>query len=419
MLRSFSRTPLVAVRGMHRLGQLNRGHVPLSAFGALTLAAGIAGSLSLSDNRELITWSFTHWAFSYDHGFVKRGLVGELLSQVIEPQSLFRTVWVASLMIAVATATALLYVFVRPFRRFRHPGLLAFAVVTVTHFGTLQHFFYDLGRFDNLGLFLALLCLACIDRCGRGVSSVVIVTACAIGIVIHEAFVVVSLPMVLAYWWYRDAGPGGISYRHAAVALALVVVALLMVSRGSPGLAQADYVRELRAEHGDWINPGSVSVLYGGVETESNRAIRNLLTPRRIIQHVVLAAFLFPSLLLVVLACRGGSGAGVPPPRLDVRGVLTVVACCSPLALYVVGVDFARWWALALTNVFVMLACLAVSSETWRERVGDAFSRHAGLVWSAVALNLIAGPLGVASSPFPRIDPLITAAVTTLLHAVR
>ena len=402
---------------MHRLAQIMRWHVLLSAFGVLTLAVGVAGSLSLAHDRELITWSFTHWAFSYDHGFVKRGLVGEVLSAVIEPQSLFQTVRVASLVSAVAIAAALLYVFLRPFVRFGGPGHLAFAVVTATHFGTLQHFFYDLGRFDNFGLLLSLLCLACIDRCGRGVSTVVIAVACGTGIVIHEAFVVIYLPMVLAYWWYRDAGARWMTYPLAGVALLLLVVALLMVSRGSPAVARSDYVRELRAEHGEWINEGSVGVLYGGVKTESNRVVSNLLTPRRIIQHVVLAAFLFPSLVLVVHAFRRGGDAGVPSRPLDVRGLMTLLVCCSPLALYVVGVDFARWWALALTNIFVVLAWLTLSSETWRERVGDAFSRHGRLVWSAVALNLVSGPLGVASSPFPRIDPLITAAVTMMLRA--
>ncbi len=52
--------------------------------------------------------------------------------------------------------------------------------------------------------------------------------ACGTGIVIHEAFVVVYLPMVLAYWWYRDAG-ARVRYAHAAVALLLVLVALLML----------------------------------------------------------------------------------------------------------------------------------------------------------------------------------------------
>ncbi len=118
---------------MHKLGQAIRWHAPLSAFGVLTLAVGVVGALSLADNRELITWSFTHWAFSYNYGFVKRGLVGELLSQAIEPPSLFRTVWVASLLSAVVVAAALLYFFLRPFVQFRQPGHLALAVVTATH----------------------------------------------------------------------------------------------------------------------------------------------------------------------------------------------------------------------------------------------------------------------------------------------
>jgi len=80
----------------------------------------------LRSARRVIPFIHTHWAFSYEHGFLKRGLVGECLSRMGLLPVPF-TVEIFSLCLFLAVAACLLWRF-RVFARHapRHPGAFLF-----------------------------------------------------------------------------------------------------------------------------------------------------------------------------------------------------------------------------------------------------------------------------------------------------
>ncbi len=390
--------------------------------GALTLISGVYVSILLADDPALVNWSFTHWAFTYDYGLVKRGLAGEILSWVVEPSALFSAVeWIA-LFNATGVAAGLIFFIWRPFFRYGGAGLLAFAILATTHFATLQHFFYDVGRFDHLGLMLALLCISCIEW-SHGTTAVVAVLLCgSTGVLIHEAFAVAHAPVVFAYWLYSIPATGDARLtRMLPVAMVALLLGILVVvmSMTSPSIDQNALVAQLTAKHGSWIQERSVSVLFGGAATETPRSIQIFFTAKRLVQHVVLAGFLIPTVVLFAKAIlRRETTMRPAQPGASKAGIL-VLAALSPLSLYVVGVDFARWWALAITNVLLAVALLMARSDTWRIACDRTMLEHRVWVWSALALNFLTGPLGVAASAFPRLEPLVNAAVLTAVRAVR
>lgn len=394
----------------------------LALVGALTLISGISVSISLANDPALVDWSFTHWAFTYDYGLVKRGLAGEVLSWVVEPYALFSTVeWIA-LFNAIAVAVGLMFFVWRPFFRHGNAGLLAFAILATTHFATLQHFFYDVGRFDHLGLMLALVCIACIEW-SHGTAALVVILLCGTtGVLIHEAFAVAHAPLVLAYWLYSIPPTGDVRWTRvlpvAAVALLLGILVVLISNTG-PSIEQKALVTELTAKHGSWIQQKSVSVLFGGVATEGPRSIQIFFTARRLVQHLVLAAFLIPTAVLFAKAIRTRETTTRSARGDASKAGMLVLAALSPLGLYIIGIDFARWWALAITNVLLAVALLMARSDTWRIACDRTLLEHRVWVWSALALNFVAGPLGVASSAFPRLEPLVNTAVLTVVRAIR
>ncbi len=400
------------------LGHTLRAHVALLVVGALTTALGIAAARDLAVNVELVNWSFTHWAFSYEHGFVKRGLAGEVLTWFVAPAEVFGAMYWVALVSSVAVAVALAFVFWSPFIRTGESGALLLAVVATTHFATLQHHFYDVGRFDQLGLLLMLGCLAAVNRCRLATTAAIVAALAALGLVVHEAFLFIFLPVIAAYWIARQSRLPRSTLAFAVVAGWLLIVTALIIRDGRPSVSQDDYARELVATYGPWINDRSVQVLYGNLQQESLRSVRNLLDPRRVVQHAVLALFLLPTAVLFWRMVRPvvsdpATGAARPPLT-----ALVILAAFSPLALYPIGIDFARWWALALTNLFVVLSLFVRDLPEWRPALA-VVSRSRNLIWVVLALNLLAGPLGVAASPFPRIEPAIVALVSSVLHAVR
>jgi hypothetical protein len=69
-----------------------------------------------------------------------------------------------------------------------------------------------------------------------------------------------------------------------------------------------------------------------------------------------------------------------------------------------------------LTNLLVALGLLLATSPRWTDAADAAMRRHPAAVWAVLAVNLVAGPLGVAASPFPRLEPTITAGIGWLAH---
>lgn len=387
--------------------------------GLVTFVVGIAGSLALSGNVDLRDWSFTHWAFNYDHGVVKRSLVGEVVSHLIAPDQLRGTLDYLSIVIAALLGAALLYFFWRPWFAHRSPGAFLFGVLASTHFATLQHFFYDLGRFDQLGLLLALASFACIEKLPRAAAALAVLVACALGLFIHEAFLLLSMPLVFAYWLARDPGSRVIAPAHVAVGLALLAVMAFIVTRGGPAIPTADYLNELRATHGAWVNAGSLKVLYGGAGAESPRAIALLLDGNRLFQQMLLVGALLPTIWLSWRIHRTPVAAGAHGDEKSRFIPLMLLAAGSPFALYAIGIDYARWWSLATTNLALACALGMSMSTQWRSRVELALGGSPVAVGLALLASLACGPLGVASAAFPRLQPYVDATIDALLHWAR
>ena len=220
----------------------------LIALGFVTLVAGVTSAILLSRDPALVNWAVTHWTFSYQYGFIKRGLPGEITSWLIAPSALFETVTIVSRASAIVVAISLTWVLLRPYRIYRELGLLLFGMVAVSHSGTISHFFYDIGRFDHYGLMLTLVCLAWI-RAGHHPTAMVV--GCGtLGILMHEAFVFIYLPLIVSYWLLKDES-GSRRLRVALPVLAAVLVVVII--EGKPAIDQRGYESQLTETFGAWI----------------------------------------------------------------------------------------------------------------------------------------------------------------------
>ena len=137
----------------------------------------------------------------------------------------------------------------------------------------------------------------------------------------------------------------------------------------------------------------SVQVLHEGGAIQNIRRTYYLgVSMERLWHHLLMFALLAPVLFMLFQATRAVLGQREP------RAWLVLLAALSPLALYPLGHDHFRWWALALTNMFVALAMLGITREGMRTAIARTFERYWLLGWVAIGLALITGPLGVTTS---------------------
>ncbi|CAA0080916.1 Uncharacterised protein [BD1-7 clade bacterium] len=165
----------------------------------LVMAALLMVYSALKGLRFPNLWSYTHYLFNYDVGFVKRGLIGELIRYFDVPVMLSYVFFcVFSFAVVIAILTLLIHLAGRALRDgdiYRTFCVLVFAtsvaLVMLTH---------TVGYFDHLGLLVTLLVLTVRGwRLKAALASVLFPLA----LLAHEAALVLYFP-VLFVMFYRD-----------------------------------------------------------------------------------------------------------------------------------------------------------------------------------------------------------------------
>ncbi|ROO24753.1 hypothetical protein SAOR_14235 [Salinisphaera orenii MK-B5] len=286
------------------------------------------------------------------HGFVRRGLVGTLLSPLPDPVR-----GIAALAFGVAVAAGLIAVMTRMLRTARAclapadaRGLTALVVASPA---TFLAFGYDFARYDQLNLLLAAAAVWLVRRQRVWAAAAV----CVLALLVHEAFLFYGVPLVLAAAGAAahasDAAPAA-QFRRALTRGAPVLVAcvptvavIMVFGRYEPG---HDALAASLAEH---LTPANRNALF--VWLRDSDAAAGYVAGR-------LGQGLFSPLEVgLLMATVGGIVAAfVATYRANARRLdLWALVPLGVLPLFAVGVDYARWlgvaWMLALAVVVLQV----------------------------------------------------------------
>jgi len=299
-------------------------------------------------------WKLAQFLFDYrDLGLAKRALVGTLLDL---PNAGGMTGAILALSLGVLGALAV--VFGALVARAGDPLMAAIVVASPALF--LQAGF-DLGRFDQITLLLALAILL------PGWAPAVLLAPALV--LVHEGAAVMHLPVLLAlHWALHRRG------RLVAVAGAASAAVLALLALAPPPEREALAALYPRAA------PDHLAVLTRGLGDNMAKvaAMAAEFSPAVIAKFAAALGYL--GLLFVVLRWRVGQGA---------VATIAMLAALAPLGLAVLGGDWARWIGLAATNLLMVALVLPAAGRARLPRMG-------GLLIPAV----LAGPIGVID-PFP------------------
>lgn len=366
--------------------QLSKWRVPAALFLVVGLAA-------LRSARRVGPFHLTHWTFTYEHGFIKRALVGDVVGRIVGPPSTALLTGL-SFALTIVLAAMLLRLFLEPARREARFGAWLFALVAGTHSGTISNLVYDVGRFDQIGLLILLGCLAVLRRGTPTMRWVLVPATCVIGLLVHEAFLFMSLPLILAIWHYEDAGSR--VRMKLVVMVCMIGLAWIIGNAGRmTALPIEEYVAQLEARHAFPISANSARVLYVDSRQNLDETMSSLLDRRQLGYHAILLLTMLPTLVLFGRIAREFGGGD----RAARRRQIMIISALAPLALYAFGIDIFRWWAVAVTNLFITFAYLAVRENAAR-RLAVVVERMPVISAGIVVTSMAAGPLGILR-PYP------------------
>ncbi len=304
-------------------------------------------------------WVRVPYLLSYSHGFVKRGLLGTLLSTLHLTPS---TGTVLLLYVLAFEAFLLLfYLFVRREGR-DNPLLPYFFLLFLLSPATLFHMGDDLGRTD---IYLYLLLLLSFNL--PGIAPLLTLLA----ILIHEGYVLMALPVLVLGLYLKGKGRLAVASGVVGVVGAVVV----SLSGRLSGEGMATYSRIL-ASHGitatDPLLPLHLSPLRNSLYFYAKFLTDP--TSRITVGIGIVSALLLISLYFLLLY------------RLSRAPTYLKVVPLSPLLMFPFGVDYFRW--ASATSVSMALAFVLLSKR-FGVREPDSLDRALFL------LSLLALPLEV------------------------
>lgn len=346
--------------------------------------ATLTGLAAFTAMSGLDTWPATHWLFRYGDGLRRRALVGSLVSWPL-PSDAPRAglILLLSLLALTLLIGLLVWLSLRALQQDGGPRTVLLVLALAVSPGTVRFLAHDLGRFDTLNLVLVVGVLLLLPRLTPVGRTLMVAAAGAVGVLVHELFLVAFLPLALvalAISFHDDetarAGPRPVPRLWPRLGLlvlaalpALVAAAWVLSAPGLGATATAELAATLAARSN--LAPDLSSLAIHSRDLTDNLAftVDAWTSPlRRLLAGTIVPVVLvLPTLLIALLAV---SPAGEPHPEHHRRAILPtepalqllLAAAAAPLTLHVIGIDHGRWWALCASNV-------VIATLWWQSRI--------------------------------------------------
>jgi hypothetical protein len=325
-------------------------------------------------------WATTNLVLDYHFGFTKRGAFGELLEWLKTPPYPYSFLAAVAYGIFLVSLGLLIYLFCKGREHTGRSTLLFAGFFTSVGFVFLVH---EVGYLDHIGLLIAVICLLS----GAGSAGICMRLAlCAFGILVHEAFMLMFLPVILADTWLvtRSSGPRASMLRVLTVAIPCVLLGAHMGhyrSQTPPSTQVAYYNGKLSDSQvrEDAIEPMRLS-LRDNLQLMAYY-FHEAKYLRTFVATVLVVAPLTAFYLWIVNSILIDAGVRI-------LGRLSFVAASlAPLALNIVAWDEVRFITLVQVTSFLMV--LSVTRRMgWRTIAGPGYRELGVLAAAVIALSL-------------------------------
>lgn len=332
-------------------------------------------------------YGFALYFLDYRHGFVKRGLIGQMFT----PAAFLSRAELLTVEYAfLAAGFALTYLL---FRRLLFTGTAEsrLAVILLSAPAALPHLGYLFAQPDITLYILVILSLALFAHADPRIAAAVSLPLCCLGLLTHEAFLLMFYPAVLAamlYLWRRSKLPLWTVALHGVIVLACFAAVL---HGGALKVSPDLILQEAQARTNVPIQRQVYDVMASTL-AQQRALVYRMYTPgvmRMLWLTLLLSAPYF--VLLVRLLDTTLRRAALP----RAQRLLTAALFLSPLLLCTLGHDTTRWIGAMCLDATLFL--LFVQMKEPYDSAARAFLREwsaqpVALVWLAYVLAV--GPYG-------------------------
>jgi hypothetical protein len=334
-----------------------------------------------------LNYGFALYFLDYRHGFVKRGLIGEMFAAV---RYLSRGQLLAVEYVFLAAGFALTYLV---FRRVLFAGTAEsrLAIILLSAPAALPHLGYLFAQPDITLYILVILSLAVFLKADARVATAVSLVLCCLGLLAHEAFLLMFYPAVVAVMMYLSRR-GRLRLWAVGLHALVVLVCFVAVIHWGPLKVSPDVVLgEAQARTNVGIQRQVYDVMASTLAQQ--RALVYRMYSPGVIRMLWLTLALSAPYFALLARLLDETMRRAALPR--AQRLLTVALFLSPLLLCTLGHDTTRWiGAMCLdATLFLLFVQTAEPAESpARLYLREWCADPAVLVWLAYFLAI--GPYG-------------------------
>lgn len=329
-------------------------------------------------------YGFALYFLNYNHGFVKRGFVGEIFSHFAY---LTRGQLLLAEYLFLAAAYVICYVIFRPLL-FRNRETSMIAVLLLSAPAVLPHIGYLFAQPDVTLFLLLLLCLWMLFSMPPLAAVCATIPLCIVALCTHEAFSLMFYPLVIAIL-IEQCRTRRLPWIAAIAHVAIIGVAFLAILHfGTLKVSPDTILQEGLARTNVGIQRQVYDVMASSF-AEQRELVRRMYTPGIWkllgLTFCIAAPYFF---LLGKLLRRSMRAAAMPSWQQAITSLLFL----SPLLLCYLGHDFTRWIGAACMDASLFILVLAQTNAVVRNALIRWTINENVTAW--LAYLIAAGPMG-------------------------
>jgi hypothetical protein len=327
--------------------------------GLLTFVSiSMVGVLDLLTNlKPPAEYALINWKWDYELGLVRRGLPGEILSILGIPHSLSNVLRLSILIYLSGVFVYSIYATVIAYHRPRTStfflGLLG-ALLSPC----LLSYSLTLGRIDHFNLSILLISFLLLCFSDHIITCFIISALGGAAALIHESFILVDLPLILAMLLIRQTDKVYSDQRlRLVIRIPLVFLGpflsiVAVIVNGTPKMSIEDWVRYWSSHEPITPQVTEDSILASEIHYRS--VVGNV---RYVLDYLSIhrLAFFYGTYLTVVVVFLGYTlfTRILASSNSKSLGWVLFLSSFSPLGMYFLGVDFMRWASYSLFHLII------------------------------------------------------------------
>lgn len=330
----------------------------------LTVISTVLVVTSLRGIRFPGLWSYTHYLFSYEQGFIKRGLVGEVVRLTgIDWLRSYDAFVAFSLLLSAANAVLMVLLIRKAIRKHRSPVVMASYILFAASLA-IVYLAHTIGYFEHIGLLATLTILLVPDFRRKFIVSLI---ALPVLLLVHEAVALMFFPVIFFSLLLAAEGQ---RFKERLIGLAAFGVVLIGMSTilGNMTMSEADKGQlladtqasvdvPLRSDAFNVLgrNPrDNVRITLSKWNPDSGSVTDLVDLPTKMIGSLLVTAPVFGlfTYLGFRTVSRSATSRYIP--------LLVLVSALSPLLLHFLGWDMHRWNSLTITTSFLTFVTIVL-----------------------------------------------------------